>query len=73
MITQDTVQAMSLADKLDAMELIWADLSAQFDPADTPAWHEAALKATENVVQAGAEVPLNWADAKTLLRDQSSS
>jgi hypothetical protein len=56
---------MSLAEKLDAMEALWADLSQT--PADVPVpqWHRDVLKAR----QESPAIWLDWEQAKASLRD----
>ena len=56
---------MSLAEKLEAMEALWADLSQT--PADVPVpqWHRDVLKAR----QESPATWLDWEQAKASLRD----
>ena len=59
---------MSVAEKLDAMEAIWTDLSR--DPAAfvTPAWHELVLEERKAAVQTGKATYSDWEDARQRLR-----
>jgi len=51
---------MSLDDKLQAMELLWADLSK--DPAQvvSPAWHREELHRRQDLVQQGKASFQSW-------------
>jgi hypothetical protein len=44
---------MSRADKLRAMEILWADLSQDEAKVDFPDWHGTALREAEELVRAG--------------------
>lgn len=52
------------------MESNWDEDSAPQDQLESPAWHEDALKETEARVAAGMEDPIDWEDAKKLLRKE---
>ncbi|MFM7264694.1 MAG: addiction module protein [Cyanobium sp.] len=54
---------MSLQEKLVAMELLWADLSATPDQVVSPAWHGEELQRRREQVQQGSAKFLNWDDA----------
>jgi len=59
---------MTLADKLEAMELLWADISKQ--PADLPSpdWHKGILDERRRLVAAGKLKFRDWATAIEDLR-----
>lgn len=59
---------MTVAEKLEAMELLWADLSKQ--PADVPSleWHKDVLDERRRLVTAGNLKFLDWDAAITDLR-----
>jgi len=59
---------MSVADKLRAMETIWADLSRAFPDETIPRWHADVLAARESRLAAGQEKVLDWDEAKRELR-----
>ena len=44
---------MSREDKLRAMEALWGDLSRDEAEADSPGWHGAVLRQTEQLVRKG--------------------
>jgi hypothetical protein len=59
---------MSRAEKLMAMEALWADLSQDEQFLESPPWHLQELASTEARVNAGEETPLDWDAAKKELR-----
>ena len=64
------LEKMTLADKLEAMELLWADISRQ--PADlpSPAWHQDVLDERRRLVAEGKLKFLDWDTAMTELREE---
>lgn len=60
---------MTTAEKLQAMEELWADLTRNDRQFESPAWHEAVLRERETRVESGQEAPLDWAEVKNQLRD----
>lgn len=68
MITARQIEQMTRAEKLQAMEAIWADLSRTDAELDSPAWHAEALRQTEARVTAGKERITDWELAKRELR-----
>ncbi len=62
------IEQMSRKEKLQAMEIIWADLSKTDAEVESPAWHQDVLKKTKARVVAGEEKALNWEMAKRELR-----
>jgi hypothetical protein len=61
---------MTTAEKLRAMEALWADLSRNPDNVPSPAWHEQILKEREDRVKSGQEKFVDWETAKQDLRDR---
>ncbi len=59
---------MTRDEKLRVMEALWADLSENNADVESPAWHQQALKETENRLESGQEEVLDWADAKRVLQ-----
>ena len=68
MTTTLPISRMSTADKLLAMEELWASLTAEKAPLKLPSWHKKALLETEQRVQAGKEEFIDWDEAKKSLR-----
>jgi len=67
-MTTADIQKLSKEEKLELMEAIWQDLSKTEIVA--PAWHEQALKETEQRVSEGLEQPVDWRQAKDQLRSR---
>lgn len=61
---------MTKADKLRAMEELWADLSRDESQVESPAWHGEVLRERAEAVKSGREQFLDWDDAKRQLRDK---
>jgi Putative addiction module component len=59
---------MSLEDKLEAMELLWADLSATPDRFVSPAWHRDELSRRREQLEQGSASFRPWNDAMTDLK-----
>ncbi len=59
---------MSREDKLRAMEALWPDLSQDEAQIDSPAWHGAALRETEQLVREGKTRFSNWQSARRRIR-----
>lgn len=64
------LERMTLADKLEAMEAIWADISRR--PADLPSpdWHKAILDERRRLVAEGKLKFLDWDTAIADLRKE---
>ena len=71
------LEKMTLADKLEAMELLWADISRQ--PADlpSPSWHKDILDERRRLVAEGTLKFIDWdtaiADLRRELRGDSAT
>jgi hypothetical protein len=63
------LDGLSRADKLRAMEELWADLSQVEEDFPSPAWHGEVLRSREEALKAGKEEFIVWEDAKRMLRD----
>jgi hypothetical protein len=61
---------MSVADKLHAMEAIWADLCRTAPEEAAPDWHLQILEDRERRLAAGQEEVLDWEEAKRRLRQE---
>jgi len=59
---------MSTAEKLQAIEEIWADLARTSAAIPSPAWHKDVLDARENRIGTGQSQFLPLDDAKAKLR-----
>lgn len=67
-MTTTEIAQMSRAEKLQAMEALWTDLSQTETEVQSPAWHEEALRETAARVSAGQEKITDWQFAKQELR-----
>jgi hypothetical protein len=61
---------MTTAEKLRAMEAIWADLTRNADSFDSPAWHADVLREREQRIAEGKETFIDWDEAKRQLRER---
>lgn len=63
------LESMSVAEKLQVMEMVWASLCRK--PADViaPAWHEEVLKERTQRLEAGEASVSKWSDARRRLQD----
>jgi hypothetical protein len=58
------ISQMTRADKLRAMEALWADLSRDEAEFDSPGWHGAVLRETEQLVRDGKAKFSDWQAAR---------
>jgi hypothetical protein len=68
MSVQELALRLPRVEKLRLMEALWDNLSHDEAEVESPAWHEAALRATELRVNSGEEAPVDWDVAKRQLR-----
>jgi hypothetical protein len=61
---------MSVEEKLQVMEAIWADLSREPNQVESPKWHQEVLEETERRVVSGEAVFTEWETAKRSIRDR---
>jgi hypothetical protein len=61
---------MSVAEKLEAMESLWADLARRAPEQTAPEWHAKILEERERRLAAGQEEVLDWEEAKRRLRQE---
>jgi putative addiction module component (TIGR02574 family) len=66
------LKEMSIEEKLQTMETIWQDLSANPEQIDSPAWHEEELRVREAQIGSGEAKFLDWEKAKEEIRRQTS-
>ncbi len=59
---------MTVAEKLRAMEALWADLSPDESQIEAPAWHGEVLRDREAKIKSGPEKFMDWETAKKQLR-----
>lgn len=61
---------MTVTDKLQAIEELWADLTHESTNVPSPAWHGELLRAREERIAAGTARFLDIAEAKQAVREQ---
>jgi hypothetical protein len=61
---------MTLAEKLEAMELLWADISRNPAALPSPAWHRDVLEERRRLVAEGRLKFLDWDTAMAELREE---
>jgi putative addiction module component (TIGR02574 family) len=66
------ISRLSLAQKLDLMETLWADLARDEAKLKSPAWHEAILKDREEAFKAGEVTASDWKQAKKRIKKKVS-
>jgi len=66
------LKQMSREEKLKAMPALGEDLARDDDSVESPAWHEHALRETEQRVEAGLEQSRDWEEAKKDLRKRTA-
>jgi hypothetical protein len=59
---------MSVAEKLQLMEQLWDNLSANGDDLVSPSWHGEILAERDRLIQSGEEQFIDWEVAKKQLR-----
>jgi hypothetical protein len=64
------IDELTVEEKLQAMETLWADLSGEKAQFESPAWHRTILEERERRVKAGEEGFVDWETAKKQLRDR---
>lgn len=64
------LESMTLADKLEAMEAIWADISRRPAELPSPDWHKEILDERRRLVAEGKLKFLDWDTAIADLRNE---
>jgi putative addiction module component (TIGR02574 family) len=63
---------LSLAQKLELMEDLWADLTRDEKKVKSPAWHEAVLRDREEAFATGKVFVSDWEQAKKRIKKKVS-
>jgi hypothetical protein len=63
---------MSVEEKLETLETIWASLSANPVAVESPAWHEEELGVRDAGIASGEAKFIDWEKAKEEIRRQTS-
>ena len=64
------LETMTLADKLEAMELLWVDISKVPSQLPSPAWHREVLHQRRQLVAQGKLEFQDWDTAIAELREE---
>lgn len=64
------LEKMTLADKLEAMELLWADISRRPAELPSPVWHRDVLDERRRLIAEGKLKFLDWDTAIASLREE---
>ena len=64
------LEKMTLADKLEAMELLWADISRQPAEFPSPTWHRDILDERRRLAAEGKLKFLDWDTTMAELREE---
>ena len=71
-ISEFPITQLSFAQKLDLMEVLWADMVGNEKKLESPAWHETVLKDREAALDAGKITVSNWEEAKERIKKKVS-
>ena len=63
---------MSVEEKLQTMEALWENLSANPEAIESPAWHEEELRVREQRIASGDAEFVDWEKAKADIRRPTS-
>jgi hypothetical protein len=66
------ITELSFTQKLDLMEMLWADMIVNEKKLESPAWHETVLKDREAALDAGKITVSNWEEAKERIKKNVS-
>ena len=66
------ITQLSFTQKLDLMEMLWADMIGNEKKLESPAWHEAVLNDRKAALEAGKITASNWDEAKERIKKNVS-
>ena len=66
------IAQLSFTQKLDLMEMLWADMAGNEKNLESPAWHGAVLNDREAALNAGKVTVSNWEEAKERIKKNVS-
>ena len=67
-----SLSQLSFAQKLNLMEVLWAELTRDERKLKSPAWHETVLKDRQEAFMAGKATESDWEQAKKRIRKKVS-
>lgn len=62
------IAQLSFTQKLDLMEMLWADMAGNDKYLESPAWHGAILNDREAALNSGKVTVSNWEEAKERIK-----
>jgi hypothetical protein len=62
------IAQLTFTQKLDLMEMLWADMAGNEKNLESPAWHAAILGERETALQTGEITVSNWEEAKERIK-----
>ena len=68
MIPTLPLETMTQAEKIQLMEVLWADLTREEDALESPPWHEEELRERDRRLEPGEDYLLDWEEAKVSIR-----
>jgi len=63
---------LTLAQKLDLIEILWADISKDEKALESPGWHEDVLRDRQKALEVGKASVRDWGEAKKRIRGNVS-
>ena len=66
------IAQLSFTQKLDLMEMLWADMTGNEKNLESPAWHGTILNDREVALNAGKVTVSNWEEAKERIKKNVS-
>ena len=73
MIAQEEIRKLSLQDKFELLETVWAEISSDPEQIEVPQWHLDILNEREAALKEGRTTVLDWEDAKRQIRAATRS
>ena len=64
MIAQTEIRKLTLSEKLDLLEAVWSELSADPDSIEVPQWHKHILDERQGGLEQGSIRTMDWELAK---------
>jgi len=61
---------MTLAEKLETMEVLWEDISQDENAFESPVWHATVLREREELIRSGKAQFIDWEQAREELRKE---
>ncbi len=64
MTLSESLQTLSVNEKLQVMESLWDDLCEQANQIESPNWHQQVLSGREAAIERGDDKFIDWETAK---------